>query len=41
MVVERSLLGRLGGVRIDFRSSPWAGARFAISPLYQTGTSCC
>lgn len=41
MVVERSLLSRLGGVRIDFRGSPWMGAHFSVTPLHDSGASCC
>jgi len=41
VVIEKKLLDRLGGVRIDFQRQPWMGARFSVVPMYQTGTGGC
>jgi Fe-S cluster assembly iron-binding protein IscA len=41
VIMEKTLVSRFGGVRIDFQSNRWFGSRFFITPMYQTGTSCC
>ena len=41
VVIEKELLERLGGVKIDFQSSRWMGSGFFITPTYRAAGACC
>ena len=35
VVIEKSLLGQLGGVTIDYQTNRWMGSGFQVSPTYK------
>ena len=41
VIIEKQLLEKVGGAKIDFETSRWKGAGFRIFATYQAASSCC
>ena len=41
VIIEKQLLGRVQGVKIEYESSKWMGSGFRISPTYNAGGCAC
>jgi Fe-S cluster assembly iron-binding protein IscA len=40
VIIERGLLGQLGGVNIDYRENRWMGSGFFVRPIRTVPGSC-
>jgi Fe-S cluster assembly iron-binding protein IscA len=41
LIMDKELIKRFGGVKIDFQSSRWFGSRFFITPKNEADSACC